>query len=77
MSTGSNILWAGLGVAAGYALALYIDQLVDGQEDVGDDDREDTGDMRFKDLRVVDGGDERPRSRVSDKDLDSLLSDDE
>jgi hypothetical protein len=73
MSAGSNILWAGLGVAAGYALALYIDQLVDDQEDVGDDDRE----VDAPDLRVVDGGAERQRSRVSDEDLDSLLSDDD
>mgnify|MGYP006414175673 CR=1 FL=1 len=38
MSAGSNILWAGLGVAAGYALALYIDQLEqDDEPDVDDE----------------------------------------
>jgi|TARA_R110002051_G_scaffold322805_1_gene414262 hypothetical protein len=55
MSTGSNILWVGLGVAVGYALALYIDQLDIDQLDI---DQEDDGDDDHKvdapDLRVVD-----------------------
>ena len=73
MSACNSLLWAGIGVAAGYALALYIDHLDDDQEGDGDGDRE----VDAPDLRVVDGGDERPRSHVSDEDLDSLLSDDD
>ena len=50
MSAASNVFWAGLGVAAGYALALYIDQQVDDQEGEDDGDRE----VDAPNLRVVD-----------------------
>ena len=46
MSACNNLLWAGIGVVAGYALALYIDQR--------EDDQEDTGEFDAPDLRVVD-----------------------
>jgi hypothetical protein len=39
MSACNNLLWAGLGLAAGYAIALYVEQL--GQEDEPVDDDED------------------------------------
>ena len=32
MSAASNVFWAGLGVAAGYALALYVEQLEQADE---------------------------------------------
>ena len=38
MSACNNLLWAGLGLAAGYALALYVEQT--GQEDEPVDDDE-------------------------------------
>ena len=80
MSACNSLLWAGLGVAVGYALALYVDQQADDQEGDGDGDRgiDDSDiDVGSPNLRVVDGGDDRPRSRVSDEHLDRLLSDDD
>ena len=50
MSACNSLLWAGIGVAAGYALALYIDQQVDDQEGEDDGDRE----VDAPNLRVVD-----------------------
>tara|TARA_Y100001938_G_scaffold91152_1_gene125028 strand:+ start:110 stop:307 length:198 start_codon:yes stop_codon:yes gene_type:complete len=52
MSACNNLLWAGLGLAAGYALALYVEQL----DAVIDDDDDGEG----PNLRVVDD-DEDPR----------------
>ena len=52
MSACNNLLWAGLGLAAGYALALYGEQL--GQEDEPVDDDEGPN------LRVVDDDEDPP-----------------
>ena len=51
MSACNNLLWAGLGLAAGYALALYVDDIARSNE--SDDDGEGEDDLR-DDLRVVD-----------------------
>ena len=50
MSATSNVLWAGLGVAAGYVLALYVEQLEQDDEPSVDGDDDDEG----PDLREVD-----------------------
>ena len=58
MSATSNVLWAGLGVAAGYVLALYVEQLEQDDEPSVDGDDDDEGDGEGPDLRVVDDDDE-------------------
>ena len=50
MSATSNVLWAGLGVAAGYVLTLYVEQL--------EQDDEPSVDGEGPNLRVVDDDDE-------------------
>ncbi len=53
MSACNNIFWAGLGAAAGFALALYIEQQVQEEAVIDDDD-----DGEGPNLRVVDDDDE-------------------
>jgi len=58
MSATSNVLWAGLGVAAGYVLTLYVEQLEQDDEPSVDGEDDDEGDGEGPDLRVVDDDDE-------------------
>jgi len=56
MSACNNLLWAGLGAAAGFALALYVDDIVRNSDEGSDDD----GDGEGPNLRVVDDEEDPP-----------------